>query len=318
MRDILTAGRYFKDKFGCKVYKTPISIMGFTCPNIDGTVAKGGCTFCENESFSPNLTQKGPKKFYLKPDSVENPHLENQLLQLESQFKFTKRRLAKKFGAKKFIVYFQSFSNTYAPLETLKALYERALSFDDVIGLSIGTRTDSINEEVLDYLAELSKTKEIWVEYGIQSVYDETLDAINRGHSVANMKEWIKKTKDKGLKVCGHLIYGLPNETQEMMLDSVRASIDLKVDSLKIHSMYITKNTIMASQYAQGKIGTIDEDLYVDTLVKTFEMLPEDVMIQRICAGIGGDTLISPQWCGDKHTQMKHIRDSLKEAGFNY
>ncbi len=294
--------------------------MGFTCPNIDGTVAKGGCTFCENESFSPNLTEKGPKKFYLNPNSVENPHLDNQLLQLETQFKYTKKRLSKKFGAKKFIVYFQSFSNTYAPLETLKALYEKALSFDHVVGLSIGTRTDSITEEVLDYLAKLEQTtgKEIWVEYGIQSVYDETLDAINRGHSVENMFEWIKKTKERGLKVCGHLIYGLPGETQEMMLDSVRASIDLEIDSLKIHSMYITKNTIMANEYKQGKIDTISEELYIDTLMKTFHMLPESVMIQRVCAGIDDSSLLSPQWCRNKHTQMQHIKEAFKKEGFIY
>ena len=318
MREILTAGRYYRKKFGCNVYKVPISILGFTCPNIDGTVAKGGCTFCENESFSPNLTEKAQKKFYLNPNSVENPQLENQLLQLENQFKYTKKRLAKKFGAKKFIVYFQSFSNTYAPLETLKALYERALSLDDVVGLSIGTRTDSITDETLDYLKELSTDKEIWVEYGIQSVYDETLDAINRGHSVANMFEWIKKTKDRGLKVCGHLIYGLPNETQEMMLDSVTASIGLKIDSLKLHSMYITNNTIMANEYKQGKIKTISQELYIDTVVKTIKMLPKNIMIQRVCAGINDKSLLAPQWCRDKHSQMKQIKDALKKEGILY
>ena len=318
MREILTAGRYYRKKYGCNVYKTPISILGFTCPNIDGTVAKGGCTFCENESFSPNLTEKTPKKFFLNPKSVENPFLENQLLQLESQFKQTKNRLAKKFGAKKFIVYFQSFSNTYAPIETLKALYEKALSFDDVVGLSIGTRTDCLNGEILDFLVDLSKDKEIWIEYGIQSVYDETLDSINRGHDVENMTEWIKKTKDRGLKVCGHLIFGLPNETQEMMLDSVRYSMDLKIDSLKFHSMYITKNTMMANEFKQGKIDTISEELYIDTLVKGIKMLPEDVMIQRVCAGIDDSSLLSPAWCRDKHTQMKHIKEALKNEGFLY
>ncbi len=317
MREILTAGRYYRKKYGCNVYKVPISILGFTCPNIDGTVAKGGCTFCENESFSPNLTAKSSKKFYLSPNSTENPQLENQLLQLERQFKYTKKKLTKKFGAKKFIVYFQSFSNTYAPLETLKALYEKALSFEDVVGLSIGTRTDSITEEILDYLAYLSKDKEIWVEYGIQSVYDQTLDAINRGHSVANIFEWIKKTKDRDLKVCGHLIYGLPNETQEMMLDSVKASIDLKIDSLKFHCMYITKNTMMANEYKAGKIKTISQELYIDTLIKSFKMLPEDILVQRVCAGIDDDSLISPSWCKDKHTQMKNIRVALKREGFN-
>ena len=318
MREILTAGRYYREKYGCNVYKTPISILGFTCPNIDGTVAKGGCTFCENESFSPNLTEKSVKKFYLNPKSTENPFLQSQLVQLESQFNQTKKVLAKKFGAKKFIVYFQSFSNTYAPLETLKALYEKALSFDDVVGLSIGTRTDCITDEILDYLEELSKDKEIWVEYGIQSIYDETLDAINRGHSVENMFEWIKKTKDRGLKVCGHLIFGLPNETQEMMLDSVSASIELKIDSLKFHCMYITKNTKMANEFKAGKIDTISQEFYIDTLVKSFKMLPKNIMIQRVCAGIGGDSLLSPKWCSDKHTQMKNIKDALKKEGFDY
>ena len=133
MKEILTAGRYFKKRFWEKVYKIPISISGFTCPNIDGTVARGGCVFCENESFSPNLEHNQPKKFFLNPHSESNPYLEFQLTQLNAQYAKTKRILNKKFGAKKFIIYFQSFTNTYAPLETLKALYTRALSFDDVV-----------------------------------------------------------------------------------------------------------------------------------------------------------------------------------------
>ncbi len=318
MREILTAGRYYRKKYGCNVYKIPISILGFTCPNIDGKVAKGGCTFCENESFSPNLTEKVTKKFYLNPDTKQNPQLENQLLQLKSQFKYTKNRLSKKFKAKKFIVYFQSFSNTYAPIETLKALYETALGFDDVIGISIGTRTDCITDEILEYLKELSHKKEVWVEYGIQSVYNETLSAINRGHDVESMFFWIKKTKDMGLKVCGHLIFGLPNETQEMMLESVKASIDLDIDSIKFHSMYITNNTLMANEYKQGKIEIISEKLYIDTLVKSLKMLPKDVMIQRVCAGIDDESLLAPQWCRDKNIQMFNIKKALKLEGLLY
>ena len=187
LKNVLTIGRYFKKKFGEKVYKVPISISGFTCPNIDGTVAKGGCSFCENDSFSPNLQEK-KTKFKLNPNIEHNPFLENQLKQLEMQFIATKKRLENKFKAKKFIVYFQSFTNTYAPLSTLKALYEKALSFDDVIGLSIGTRTDCVTDEILDYLVELSKDKEIWIEFGIQSFFDETLIDINRGDTASNMR----------------------------------------------------------------------------------------------------------------------------------
>ncbi|MGB5792577.1 MAG: TIGR01212 family radical SAM protein, partial [Poseidonibacter sp.] len=164
LKNVLTIGRYFKNKFGEKVYKVPISISGFTCPNIDGTVAKGGCSFCENDSFSPNLQEKKPK-FKLSPRVNENPFLDNQLKQLELQFNATKQRLGNKFKTQKFIVYFQSFTNTYAPCATLKALYEKALSFDNVIGLSIGTRTDCVTDEILDYLKDLSKDKEIWIEY---------------------------------------------------------------------------------------------------------------------------------------------------------
>ncbi len=318
MREILTAGRYFRRKFGCNVYKAPISILGFTCPNIDGRVAKGGCTFCENESFSPNLLEKSSRKFYLNPDSLDNPHLQKQLQQIRSQYKYTKTKLEKKFGAKKFIAYFQSFTNTYAPIDTLKTLYKEALAQEECIGLSIGTRTDCVNDEILKYLSTLSKDKEIWIEYGIQSVYDETLKAINRGHSVKNMKEWIIKSKEYGLNVCGHLIFGLPGENQSMMLDSVEASIDMKVDSLKIHPMYVTENTALAIEYKKGRFAPITEEDYIDTLIKAIKMLPKEIMIQRVTAGIDDASLLSPLWCKNKHMQMENIRKAFLQNGLLY
>ena len=318
MREILTAGRYFKNKFGKKVYKVPISLSGFTCPNIDGRVAKGGCTFCENESFSPNLTEKTSRKFYLNPDSLSNPLLEKQLIQLKAQYEKTKNKLAKKFGAKKFLVYFQSFTNTYAPLPTLKTLYSNALKLEGAIGLSIGTRTDSINEEILEYLSKLSLHHEIWVEYGIQSIYDKTLDKINRGHDVENMRKWIKKTKEYDLQVCGHLIFGLPGETQEMMLDSVKFVNELKIDSVKIHPMYVTKNTALAVEYKNNKFTPIGEKEYADTVVKAIQMLDKNIMIQRITAGINDDSLIAPSWCRCKHNQINHLKKELLKAGYIY
>lgn len=331
MKQLLTLGKYFKNKFGEKVYKIPISISGFTCPNIDGTVAKGGCTFCENESFSPNLTDKS--KFKLNLNSTENPYLDKQLLQLEAQFNLTKERLQNKFGAKKFIVYFQSFTNTYAPLDTLKALYEKALEFENVVGLSIGTRTDSITEESLDYIASLSTRKlpryllnekmttdryDIWVEYGIQSIFDETLIKINRGHDFDNVKTWIKKTKDRNLSVCGHLIFGLPDETQEMMLQTVTESLKLNLDSIKFHPLYVTKNTLLTIEFQKGNFKPISEDLYIDTLVKSIKMLPENISISRITAGINNDSLLDPQWCKDKHQQMKNIKSALLKENLFY
>jgi len=316
LKHLNTIGRYWRKKYNEKVYKVPISISGFTCPNIDGTVAKGGCTFCENESFSPNLVDKS--RFKLNLHSKENPYLEKQLLQLQMQFDATKERLENKHGAKKFIVYFQSFTNTYAPLDTLKALYEKALSFDNVVGLSIGTRTDSITEDTLDYLKELSKDKEIWVEYGIQSIYDETLEKINRGHTFANIKEWIQKTKQRGLNVCGHMIFGLPDETQEMMLRGVEESIKLGIDSIKFHPLYVTKNTMLANEYKQGNFTPISEELYIDTLVKSIKMLPQNISISRVTAGISDNSLLDPTWCNNKHRQIYNIKQALLQEGLIY
>ena len=316
-KEVLTIGRYFRKKFGETVYKIPISISGFTCPNIDGTVAKGGCTFCENDSFSPNLQEKKPS-FKLNPRVNENPFLDKQLQQLEMQFNATKNRLENKFGTKKFIVYFQSFTNTYAPLDTLKALYEKALSFDNVIGLSIGTRTDCMSDEILDFLEDLNKDKEIWVEYGIQSFYDETLEKINRGDDAQNMRTWIKKTKDRNLKVCGHLIYGLPGEDQEMMLETFNQTLDLNIDSIKFHPLYVVKNTLLTKDYKKGIFSPITEELYIDTVVKSIKNLPENISVQRVTAGIDDSTLLSPQWCKNKHQQIQKIKKALIKEGLKY
>jgi radical SAM protein (TIGR01212 family) len=317
-KTVFTIGRYFREKFGVKVYKTPISIMGFTCPNIDGSVAKGGCVYCENESFSPNLS-KEHRVFKLNPRTTENPHLDKQLLQLESQYNRYKKRLAKKFGAKKFIVYFQSFTNTYAPFSTLKALYEKAFGLPDAIGVSIGTRSDCMSSEVLEFLrSKKDEGKEVWIEYGVQSAFDETLHAINRGHDFENAALWIKKTKEAGLNVCVHLIFGLPNETQEMMLKSVQSVIDLHVDAIKFHSLYITKHTKLASDFKNGIFTPMSEELYLDTLVKAIKMLPPNIILQRITAGVQDDTLISPMWCYDSHKQKNRAKEALKKAGLEY
>ena len=319
MKQIYTYGSYLREKFGAKVYKVGINISGFTCPNIDGTVAKGGCTFCENDSFSASTDSvQELKGFHLNLDSKENPFLEKQLLQLQQQFDAISSRQRKEYGAQKFLVYFQSFTNTYAPFETLKALYEKALSFDDVVGLSIGTRSDSITDETLQYLSSLAKDKEIWIEFGIQSVYDETLEKINRGHDSANVKEWIIKSKEAGLNVCGHLIFGLPGETQDMMLETAKEAYDWGIDSVKYHPLYVVKRTALANEYTRGEFEPISEELYIDTLIKAIKMKPENVSVQRITAGINDSSLLAPQWCRDKNEQIKHINHALKKIGLKY
>ena len=310
MEKLYTFGKYLKQKYNQKIKKVPISIPGFTCPNIDGTVARGGCVFCENESFSPNFQKD---RFTLNLNSKENPILAKQIKALKTQFFNTIKLYKKIYGSQKFIVYFQSFTNTYAPFSTLKILYEEALKLPDVIGLSIGTRTDSITDETLNYLKDLSKNYEIWVEYGIQSSNDETLKRINRGHDFKNVKETIKKTKDLGLNVCGHLIFGLPGESQKDMLKSVEDSISLNIDSIKFHPLYVTDNTLLALEYKKGEFIPISEEDYIETLVKAIKMLPENISIQRMSAGT--KNLLAPTWCKDKSLQMSHIHKALIKAG---
>ncbi len=319
MEQIYTYGNYLRKKYGCKVYKVGINISGFTCPNIDGTVAKGGCTFCENDSFSASTNQvQELKGFYLNLHSKENPYLEKQLQQLSIQFDAISKRQKDAYGAKKFIVYFQSFTNTYAPFDTLKALYEKALSFPDVVGLSIGTRSDSVTEETLDYLAKLSRDKEIWIEFGIQSVYDATLKKINRGHDSANLKEWIQKAKKRGLNVCGHLIFGLPNESKEMMLETAKQAYDWGIDSVKYHPLYVVKRTALANDFANGTFVPIAQEEYLDVLREALQMKPKHVSVQRVTAGIDDASLLAPHWCRDKNTQIRNINHALKGVGLKY
>jgi len=319
LNQVYTFGGYLKEKFGCKVYKVPVSISGFTCPNIDGTVAKGGCTFCENDSFSPSLDRVKPLKgFYLNLESPENPYLEKQLLQLEKQFEVLSSRQKREYGAEKFLVYFQSFTNTYAPFETLKALYEKALSFENVVGLSIGTRSDSVTEEVLEYLSKLSEEKEIWIEFGIQSVFDATLERINRGHDSANVREWILKSKAYGLNVCGHLIFGLPGENPEMMLETAKAAYSWGIDSVKYHPLYVVKRTALANEYARGEFTPISEEEYLEVLVEAIAMKPLHVSVQRITAGVDDESLIAPQWCRNRNDQLRTINTALRRIGMKY
>ena len=316
-KKIYTFGRYLRDKFHTRVDKIPVGISGFTCPNIDGTVAKGGCTFCLNESFSPNLA-KNRDKFFLNLNSTQNPLLDRQLKELEEQVSNT-MPISYREGHRKYLVYFQSFTNTYAPLDTLKVLYEKALSFKDVIGISIGTRSDSVTKETLEYLVELSKDYEVWIEFGIQSIYDETLKRINRGHDSLNVERAIKLSKDMGLNVCGHLIFGLPGEDKEMMLNSAKSAYEWGIDSVKYHPLYVVKNTLLANEYKRGEFTPIEFDEYISVLIDAIEMKPDSVSVQRVTAGIEDGTLLAPSWCGlPKNRIINNIRKELLDRGYIY
>jgi len=318
MQELASFGRYLRERFGERVDKIPLGISGFTCPNIDGTVARGGCTFCQNDSFSPNLAKNAGKTF-LNLQSKDNPILQRQLEELDRQIVQTRARLQTEHGSRKFLVYFQSFTNTYAPFETLKTLYDKALSYEGVVGLSIGTRSDSITDETLDYLAALSQKHEIWIEYGIQSVYDMTLERINRGHDAANVEAAIRKAKAAGLNVCGHLIFGLPGEDRAMMIASAKAAYEWGIDSVKYHPLYVVKNTALANEYKRGDFVPITQEAYLDVLVEAIRLKPDPITIQRVTAGIEDDTLLAPAWCGQsKNAQMDAVRHALADAGLVY
>ena len=187
-----------------------------------------------------------------------------------------------------------------------------------MVGLSIGTRTDSINFETLEYLAELSEKSEIWVEYGIQSIFDETLNKINRGHDFKNIETWIRNTKKYNLNICGHLIYGLPDETDEMMQKSFDKSLELGINSLKIHPLYIVKKTALANQFKRGKFKPISEEKYIHNLIVSLKKLPENISVQRLTAGIENDSLLAPKWCLNKQESLKKIRAELEKNGIRY
>lgn len=320
MRVVLSVGRYFKKRFGGRVRKIPISLQGFTCPNIDGSLAKGGCIYCDNESFSPSLIKLDKiSQVKMNFSLTTNPLLEKQLHQLEEQFYWHSTFHQRKFGVGKYMVYFQSYTNTYAPFDTLKALYDKALSFPNVVGLSIGTRIDCVEDRLLELLGEYVKNgKEIWLEYGIQSVYDKTLELTNRAHSIAGAKEMFKKTRAKGVKVCAHLIYGLPEETPEMMLHSLDCVLEWGINGIKIHPLYVVNGTRLAKLYKEGRYEPITMECFSDLIVESLQRIPADVVVQRISAGAHDDTLLAPKWCFDKNIQMRYLRDKLKAVGIEY
>lgn len=322
MRELLTLGRYFKQVFGERVRKIPITLEGFTCPNIDGRVARGGCIYCRNESFSPSIiklnSQEG-KTIKMSSDLSENPILSSQISQLKEQFFWHADFHKDKFDVRKYMIYFQSYTNTYAPLPTLRTLYNEALGLPNVVGMSIGTRIDSVNEEILDLLEDYVKRGyEIWLEYGVQSVFPQTLKLINRGEDMQRADEIFKSTRKRGIKVCAHLIYGLPNESQEMMLESLQTVLKWGVDGLKLHPLYVVEGTKLAKMYKNGEYTPIDLQSYCDLILRSIDLIPANVVLQRISSGAHDETLLAPKWCFDKNIQMRYIRDRLREKGIEY
>jgi uncharacterized protein len=266
-----------------------------TCPNRDGSKGVGGCTFCNNISFSPNA-----KREPLVSEQIEAG----------------RRVIAKRTRAKKFIAYFQAYTNTYADVEHLSVLYRQALAEPDVIGLSIGTRPDCVPDKVLDLLAEFQdQGYEIWLELGLQSIFDQTLDRVNRGHGFAEYKDAIERSRQRGLQVCTHLIVGMPGEGREESLESLEQVIDLGVDGMKLHPLHVVKGTALANEWRRGGYSTLGFYDYISIAADMIERTPPGVLYHRVTGTAGQDVLLAPEWCSKKWMVLNGIERELQQRG---
>lgn len=277
---------YIKRRFGQRVQKLTID-AGFTCPNRDGLLGKGGCTYCNNDSFNPSYC--GPEKPITQ--------------QLDEGIEFHAFRYRR---AQHFLAYFQAYSNTYAPLSKLKELYGEALSHPKVIGIILGTRPDCVDEEKLDYLAEISRDYYVSVEYGVESSNDETLTHINRGHNFDQSVWAIQESAKRGLDVGAHFILGLPDETREDLIKQVDIINTLPITSIKFHQLQIVKNTVMAKEYANNPqaFNLFSQEEYLELMVTIVERLNPSIVVERFTSEVPPQFLIAPVWGKERADQI--------------
>lgn len=283
---------YFRNMFGCRVQKISLD-AGLTCPNRDGRISTGGCIYCNSRGSGTGASSQG--------------------LSITEQIMRGKEFLKKRYKAQKFIAYFQSFSNTYGPYEKLKGLYEEALAIDDIVGLSIGTRPDCVDESVLTLLESYAKDYLVWIEYGLQSIHDRTLAAINRGHDVECFKGAVDKTRGRGVKICTHVILGLPLEDRHDMLATAKAVAAMGIDGIKIHLLYVVKGTKMEKLYLEGKYRCLEQEEYVNLVCDFLELLPPDMVIQRLTGDPHPHELVAPEWSLRKNETLSRIKEILTE-----
>ncbi|MDA8424104.1 MAG: TIGR01212 family radical SAM protein [Nitrospiraceae bacterium] len=285
MRRYNAFGQYMKDLYHVPVYKVNVD-AGFTCPNRDGTVATGGCIYCNNDSFRPTACTSTSS--------------------LREQIAKGIPYLRSRYGAEKFIVYFQPYTNTYASVAVLERLYREALDNPGVIGLAIGTRPDCVDKEKIALLETLAQDHFVLVEYGLQSIYDKTLEFINRGHDYACFKNALAMTVDRGIRVGAHLILGLPTETRDETLGMADELSQLPIEFLKIHQLQVVKETALAELYAARPFPTFGYEEYLSMLADFIERLPPRIILQRLFAAAPDDILIAPVW---NKTRSEFLRD---------
>lgn len=282
---------HYLEKFGCKVYKLSID-AGFTCPNRDGTIGVGGCIFCSCD---------GGGEFAQRGHSVTQ--------QLED----AKMRVATKCKSGKYIAYFQSFTNTYAPIDVLRAKYMEAACLDYVVGLAIGTRPDCLPQEVIELLIQINHIKPVTVELGLQTVHEESVAYIRRGYDNSVYFDTVKRLKDAGIEVVTHIILGLPGETHQMMAETTRRAVEAGSDGVKFHLLHVIKGTDLEADYRNGKFLCMSLEEYGDALKLCLAQLPDRVVVHRITGDGAKRNLVAPLWSGDKKRVLNYINKVLKE-----
>jgi radical SAM protein (TIGR01212 family) len=281
---------FWLNRFGCRVYKLQID-AGFTCPNRDGTVSTGGCIYCDG---------RGSRLRHIGP-----------LPSVTEQIRRGKEYYKKNRNAGKFIAYFQTFTNTYAPIEQLKELYDEALAEEDVIGLSIGTRPDCVPDSIIDLFQDYTRERHIWLELGLQSIHDRTLRLINRGHSAATFLDALHRLSGSNIHICTHIIVGLPGETREDILETARVIATLPIHGIKIHSLLALRGTVIGDLYEKGEITMFSRDDYVRTVSDILEILPPEMVIQRLTADGYRDIFLGPKWAVNKMEVLNAIDREL-------
>ncbi len=288
----ITLSNYYKNKYHQKVYKIALN-GGFSCPNIDGTVARGGCTFC---SFKGSGDFAGDKT-----------------LPLKAQFEDIKSMMQHKWKNGLYIVYFQANTNTYAPVERLKSLFEEAITLDpNIVMISIGTRPDALPTDVLDYLEDLNKRMPVQVELGLQSIHQKTAELINRGHDLECFDKAVKALRDRGIEVVVHIINGLPFETKEMMLETIKHINTLDIQGIKIHMLHIMHHTKMGKDYIKDPWKILSLEEYVDITCEQILMLRDDIIIHRLTGDAPQSLLITPTWTKKKFVVTNEIDKKLR------
>lgn len=286
---------YLKERFGGRVQKLSVD-AGFTCPNRDGTVGRGGCTYCNNNAFSPSYCSPGK--------SVEQ--------QLEEGMDFHKKRYRSAVG---YLAYYQAYTNTYAPLDELKRIYQPALEHPQVIGLVVGTRPDCVDDKLLDYFAELNREKFVVIEYGVESCLDRTLERVNRGHDFAASKTAIRKTAERGIQTGAHMILGLPGENEKDMVDQAAIMSELPLHSIKYHQLQIVRGTVLGKQYERDPSGITVPGLleYIDLVIRVLEHLSPDIFVERLVGEVNPRYLLAPNWELRSDQVLNMIEERMEE-----